>query len=351
MMEIFRRAHDHKGAAFVEIYQNCNVFNDGAFETVTGKDVREDMLIPLVHGEPIRFGADGERGVMIGTDGRLRVVDVADVGEDASWCTTRPTTGPGLHAVPPRPRAPRADARSACSGPSSGPSTPTMVQPAARRRPGAAGPGRPRTPCSTAAPPGPSSSPLVAGACGRRPRWPVPIGRGRLRSSRSRPTVGVPAEPPTGRIVPAHRTRPPGSAHLAPAADADRRRWSEPERVGRAEVPGAGRSAVNGTAEGQSSQVATYSARAERQGRSEGDIAEAEGGLSRALNGRRRAAGRSRSAASRAATPAASTPRTRSALTIQLVARDRLGCRSSAWNRPGRRSTANRTRSAARSGA
>ena len=60
MMEMFRRAHAHKGASFVEIYQNCNVFNDGAFEQITGKDHRADMLIPLVHGEPIRFGPEGE---------------------------------------------------------------------------------------------------------------------------------------------------------------------------------------------------------------------------------------------------------------------------------------------------
>src|ERR1700726_4287770 len=58
MMETFRRAHAHRGAAFVEVYQNCNVFNDGAFEQVTGKDARAEMLVPLVHGEPIRFGAD-----------------------------------------------------------------------------------------------------------------------------------------------------------------------------------------------------------------------------------------------------------------------------------------------------
>ncbi len=40
MQEMFRRAHEHKGAAFVEVYQNCNVFNDGAFEKITGRDVR-----------------------------------------------------------------------------------------------------------------------------------------------------------------------------------------------------------------------------------------------------------------------------------------------------------------------
>jgi len=82
MMEVFRRAHDHSGSAFVEIYQNCNVFNDGAFETLTGKGVREDMLIPLVHGEPITFGAEQEKGVILDTDGRLRIVLVADVGAD-----------------------------------------------------------------------------------------------------------------------------------------------------------------------------------------------------------------------------------------------------------------------------
>src|SRR5450432_2918734 len=65
MIETFKRAHDHHGASFVEVYQNCNVFNDGAFEAVTGKEVRSDMLIDLHHGEPIRFGADGQRGIVL----------------------------------------------------------------------------------------------------------------------------------------------------------------------------------------------------------------------------------------------------------------------------------------------
>jgi 2-oxoglutarate/2-oxoacid ferredoxin oxidoreductase subunit beta len=83
MMETFRRAHAHRGAAFVEIYQNCNVFNDGAFETITAKSNRDDMLIPLEHGERIRFGAEREKGVALGNDGKLTLVEVADVGEDA----------------------------------------------------------------------------------------------------------------------------------------------------------------------------------------------------------------------------------------------------------------------------
>jgi 2-oxoglutarate ferredoxin oxidoreductase subunit beta len=67
----------------VEIFQNCNVFNDAAFEDMTGRERREEMLIPLHDGQPIRFGADGHRGVMMGRDGQLRIVEVADVGEDA----------------------------------------------------------------------------------------------------------------------------------------------------------------------------------------------------------------------------------------------------------------------------
>ena len=81
MMETFRRAYEHQGAALVEVYQNCNVFNDGAFEQITSKDARPKMLIPLTHGEPIRFGPDGEKGVVL-EDGQAHVVDVADVGED-----------------------------------------------------------------------------------------------------------------------------------------------------------------------------------------------------------------------------------------------------------------------------
>jgi 2-oxoglutarate ferredoxin oxidoreductase subunit beta len=82
MIETFRRAHEHPGAAFVEVLQNCNVFNDGAWETITKKDARESMVIQLTHGEPIRFGPDKSRGVTVGTDGVARIVEVADVGED-----------------------------------------------------------------------------------------------------------------------------------------------------------------------------------------------------------------------------------------------------------------------------
>ncbi len=83
MQATFKRAHDHNGSSLVEIFQNCNVFNDGAFAMITKKDRREDMLIQLTHGEPIRFGADGQMGVMFDGAGSVKVVKVADVGEAA----------------------------------------------------------------------------------------------------------------------------------------------------------------------------------------------------------------------------------------------------------------------------
>ncbi len=82
MMATFKRAYEHQGAALVEVYQNCNVFNDGAFETILKKDARPNMLIPLEHGQPIRFGPEGEHGVVIDDQGKASVVDVSDVGED-----------------------------------------------------------------------------------------------------------------------------------------------------------------------------------------------------------------------------------------------------------------------------
>ena len=65
-----RAAAEHEGSAFVEIYQNCNVFNDGAFDAVRGKEGRPNQ-IHLEHGEPIRFGAENERGVIRAADGSL----------------------------------------------------------------------------------------------------------------------------------------------------------------------------------------------------------------------------------------------------------------------------------------
>ena len=83
LTEVLRAAATHEGSALVEIYQNCPVFNDGAFSALTEKDVKDANQIRLGAGERVRFGADDERGVAMGSDGQLRIVDVAEVGEDA----------------------------------------------------------------------------------------------------------------------------------------------------------------------------------------------------------------------------------------------------------------------------
>ena len=80
LTEVLRRAANHPGTAFVEIYQNCNVYNDGAFDAV--KEQKENQ-IRLEHGQPVRFGAEGEKGVVLKSDGACELVDVAAVGEEA----------------------------------------------------------------------------------------------------------------------------------------------------------------------------------------------------------------------------------------------------------------------------
>jgi 2-oxoglutarate ferredoxin oxidoreductase subunit beta len=82
MADVLRAAAVHEGAALIEIYQNCPVFNDGAFGALTEKEIKDANQIRLVAGEPIRFGAEGERGVARGRDGSLQLVEVAEVGAD-----------------------------------------------------------------------------------------------------------------------------------------------------------------------------------------------------------------------------------------------------------------------------
>jgi 2-oxoglutarate/2-oxoacid ferredoxin oxidoreductase subunit beta len=76
LTEVLRAAAAHPGAALVEIYQNCPVFNDGAFAALTDKEIKDRNQIRLRAGQPIRFGIDGERGVARGEDGCLTLVDV-----------------------------------------------------------------------------------------------------------------------------------------------------------------------------------------------------------------------------------------------------------------------------------
>ncbi len=83
LTSVLRAAADHRGTAFVEIYQNCPIFNDDAFLPVTEPGQRELNVIRLEHGEPVRFGADASMGLRFGRFGGLQAVPVAETDADA----------------------------------------------------------------------------------------------------------------------------------------------------------------------------------------------------------------------------------------------------------------------------
>jgi len=80
LAEVVEAAARHRGSAFVEILQNCNIYNDGAFDYV--RDEKANRIY-LEDGQPIRFGPEGEKGVVQHADGSAQVVTVGEVGEDA----------------------------------------------------------------------------------------------------------------------------------------------------------------------------------------------------------------------------------------------------------------------------
>jgi 2-oxoglutarate/2-oxoacid ferredoxin oxidoreductase subunit beta len=63
--EVLKRAAEHKGTSFVEVYQNCNVFNDGAFSYATDKETKSDTVIEIEHGKPLIFGKNRDKGIRL----------------------------------------------------------------------------------------------------------------------------------------------------------------------------------------------------------------------------------------------------------------------------------------------
>ena len=166
---VLAAAAAHRGTSLVEIYQNCPIFNDGAFDAVTSPDTRDDAIIPLVQDQPIRFGVGGAKGLVRSPSGGVEVVTV-DAGNEAGPAgPRRPPRGPddGLRPLPSHRRrgAPPGPDRHLPPGRAVDVRRPGP-RAAAHRRPG---PGRPRTPpCagwSTVATPGRSSS------CDDQARW------------------------------------------------------------------------------------------------------------------------------------------------------------------------------------
>jgi len=106
MEGVLLAAAKHKGAAFIEIYQNCVIFNNGCFDDVAAKDVRDDRMIDLEHDQPMVFGKEHDKGLRIqGFDVKVVGADEADV-----WKTDVASPGPAfvmaqasMHAELPRP--------------------------------------------------------------------------------------------------------------------------------------------------------------------------------------------------------------------------------------------------------
>lgn len=67
LQQMLLRSYKHKGASFLEIYQNCNIFNDGAFEVYTEKSSKKEETIIVTHGQPLVFGANAEKGIKLDT--------------------------------------------------------------------------------------------------------------------------------------------------------------------------------------------------------------------------------------------------------------------------------------------
>ncbi len=92
MEAVLREAAAHKGSAFVEIFQNCVIFNDGCFEEISGRKVADDRTFDLHHGHPMIYGKDHDKGVRFNDFG----VDLVSAAEADSWDATRNTVAPAM---------------------------------------------------------------------------------------------------------------------------------------------------------------------------------------------------------------------------------------------------------------
>ncbi|UCC82585.1 MAG: 2-oxoacid:ferredoxin oxidoreductase subunit beta [Gemmatimonadota bacterium] len=80
LMQVLKRAHEHHGASFTEIFQNCIVFNDKAFADFTEKSIASDRQVHVEHGKPLLFGKDREKGLRL-KPGTLQL-EAVTIGED-----------------------------------------------------------------------------------------------------------------------------------------------------------------------------------------------------------------------------------------------------------------------------
>lgn len=97
LQEMIRRSHKHKGTSFLEVYQNCVIFNDGTFSALTEKDTKQDSVLYLEHGKPLVYGKENDKGIIMDgltpkvvslADGKYSVNDLVvhdEHAKDATW--------------------------------------------------------------------------------------------------------------------------------------------------------------------------------------------------------------------------------------------------------------------------
>jgi 2-oxoglutarate ferredoxin oxidoreductase subunit beta len=97
LAEVLRRTAAHSGTAFLEIYQNCNVFNDGAFDAFTDKAVRAERQIRVEHGKPLLFGTTNDKGLVLNPKSlTLEVVKVGEGGRPLDDILVHDETNPAF---------------------------------------------------------------------------------------------------------------------------------------------------------------------------------------------------------------------------------------------------------------
>lgn len=94
--DLICRVDAHAGTGMIEIYQNCNIFNDGAYKHFTDKEVRDERVLMLQHGKPLLFGAQQDKGIAFDAQFRPVVVSGADLGKAYVWDETADTPAPAM---------------------------------------------------------------------------------------------------------------------------------------------------------------------------------------------------------------------------------------------------------------
>ncbi|RME89063.1 MAG: 2-oxoacid:ferredoxin oxidoreductase subunit beta [Candidatus Hydrogenedentota bacterium] len=97
MQGVLKEAYYHNGGTFIEILQNCHIFNDGVFKNILDKKIRDDRIILLEDGKPMVFGANSDKGLRINALGKLEVVSLEEYSVDDLLVHDVKNPDPGIH--------------------------------------------------------------------------------------------------------------------------------------------------------------------------------------------------------------------------------------------------------------